>query len=306
MGGGGGTNTNTIQNADPWAGQQPYLTDIFSQAQQQYQTQQPQYYPGQTVAQPTAATTQGQQMMLDAAGGAQQTSAGAQGYNQMITSGALLNPASNPWLPAAAAGTVAPVYQQLMQSTLPGIRNQFQGAGQMGGTRDALAQGTAIGLTNQGALNTIANMYNTAYGQSLAAGTAAQAAAPGLVGAAAKPSEMVSAVGTQQQQQAQANINADIARWNYNQTLPQQALSTYASMISGNYGGSMTGQSWMSGGGFTALQGLGAAASLAAIYSAYSGGAAGAGAGAAGAGAAAGAGWVDAGTAVLEGAAMAA
>lgn len=286
MSGGGGTNTNTIQNADPWSGQQPYLQDVFQQAQKQYQTQQPQYYPGQTVAQPTAATQQGQQMMLDASQQAQNTSNSALGYNQFVTSGGLLNPNSNPWLPAAAAGTVAPVYQQLMQSTLPGIRNQFQGAGQMGGTRDALAQGTAIGLTNQGALNTIANMYNTGYGQSLAATSAAQQAEPGLISAAAQPGAMASAVGTQQQQQAQANINADIAKWNYNQTLPQQALATYASMISGNFGGMTTGQGWQSGGGITPLQGIGAAASLAAIYSAFAGGGTGAGAGAAGTGAA--------------------
>lgn len=281
MSGGGGTNTNTIQNADPWSGQQPYLLDVFQQAQQQYQKQQPQYYPGQTVAQPTAATQQGQQMMLDASGQAQNTSQSALGYNQFVTGGGLLNPQANPWLAPAAAGTVQPVYQQLMQSTLPGIRNQFQGAGQMGGTRDSLAEGTAIGLTNQGALNTIANMYNTAYGQSLAATSAAQTAEPGLISAAAQPGAMASAVGTQQQQQAQANINADIAKWNYNQTLPQQALATYAAMISGNFGGMTTGQGWASGGGITPLQGIGAAASLAAIYSAFSGGAAGGGAGAA-------------------------
>lgn len=47
-GGGGGNQTTT---SSPWAGQQPYLTDLFSQAQNLWQTGSGQsYYPGQTVA----------------------------------------------------------------------------------------------------------------------------------------------------------------------------------------------------------------------------------------------------------------
>ena len=275
MGGGGGTNTQTIQQADPWVGQQPYLGDIFQQAQQQYQTGQPQYYPGQTVAQPTQATTQAQQMQADYARGQAQQTAGAGGaYSQYVLGGGLLSPSSNPWLQQAAAGAVQPAYQQLQQNVLPGIRNQFQGGGQMGGSRDALAQGTAIGLTNQGAMNTVAQMYNTAYGQGLTATNQALLALPQTIAAGAQPAQLLSAVGQQQQQQQQQNINADVARWNYNQMLPQMALQTYAQMIQGNFGGSSMGTS-LSNAGFSAAQGLGMAASLAALssyaYGAYAG-----------------------------------
>ena len=48
MGGGGGT--NTVEKADPWEGQQPYLLDLFGQAQGLYNRGVPEYYPGQTVA----------------------------------------------------------------------------------------------------------------------------------------------------------------------------------------------------------------------------------------------------------------
>lgn len=58
MGSGGGGSTNTIQNADPWSGAQPYLRDIMSQAQSQYQGGGPQYYPGQTYAAPNAQQQQ--------------------------------------------------------------------------------------------------------------------------------------------------------------------------------------------------------------------------------------------------------
>lgn len=36
--GGGGGSTTTVQKADPWEGQQPYLKDIFNQAQKLYQS----------------------------------------------------------------------------------------------------------------------------------------------------------------------------------------------------------------------------------------------------------------------------
>ena len=48
----GGGSTNTIQKADPYIGQQPYLLDIYAQAQNQF-NQPLQFFPGQTYANPT-------------------------------------------------------------------------------------------------------------------------------------------------------------------------------------------------------------------------------------------------------------
>jgi hypothetical protein len=67
MKGGGGT-TQTVQKADPWSGQQPYLTDIFANAQNLYHNYTPQYYQGQTVASRDPAMIQAQSLGLDAAG----------------------------------------------------------------------------------------------------------------------------------------------------------------------------------------------------------------------------------------------
>jgi len=49
-GGGGGGDTQTVQKADPWKGQQPYLKDIFKQSQDLYNNYAPEYFPGSTVA----------------------------------------------------------------------------------------------------------------------------------------------------------------------------------------------------------------------------------------------------------------
>lgn len=56
--GGGGGSTNTVQQATPWAGQQPYLSDIYNIAGSAYANAVPQYYPGQTYA-PLTGTQQG-------------------------------------------------------------------------------------------------------------------------------------------------------------------------------------------------------------------------------------------------------
>lgn len=48
--GGGGGSTNTIQSTTPWAGQQPYLNNIYSGAQNLLASQAPQYFPDSTYA----------------------------------------------------------------------------------------------------------------------------------------------------------------------------------------------------------------------------------------------------------------
>ena len=60
MGGGG---NNTVQKADPWEGQQPYLRDIFAQGQNLFNQGTPEYYPGQTVADFSPQTQLGLDMM---------------------------------------------------------------------------------------------------------------------------------------------------------------------------------------------------------------------------------------------------
>lgn len=89
MGGGGGGNTTTVQKADPWAGQQPYLSDVFNQANQLYYGGQlsPEYYQGNTVANQSQWTQQANQMAADRALNGSASIATAQGAMDNITSG---------------------------------------------------------------------------------------------------------------------------------------------------------------------------------------------------------------------------
>jgi len=44
-GGGGSQSTQTIQKADPWSGQQPFLTQGYEAAQSRLGSEQPQFFP---------------------------------------------------------------------------------------------------------------------------------------------------------------------------------------------------------------------------------------------------------------------
>src|SRR5690606_177212 len=65
-GGGGGGTQQVVQKSDPWAGQQPYLTEIFARAQQLASTPQT-YFPGQTFAGLAPETEAALQMQADRA-----------------------------------------------------------------------------------------------------------------------------------------------------------------------------------------------------------------------------------------------
>ena len=48
--GGGGQTTQTVEKADPWSGQQPFLKDVFQQAQDRYNESGPNFFPGETIS----------------------------------------------------------------------------------------------------------------------------------------------------------------------------------------------------------------------------------------------------------------
>lgn len=85
MGGGGGGSTTTVQKADPWAGIQPALLQLYQGALDQYKTGGAQYYPGSTLAGTNDTIQQALQMGKTAATGNNPAMQGlndtASGYN---------------------------------------------------------------------------------------------------------------------------------------------------------------------------------------------------------------------------------
>ncbi len=71
--------------------------------------------------------------------------------------------ATNPYLPQQAQAITSQVNNNLQRNILPGINSGAIAAGGFGGSRQGIAQGIAIGDTNQGLSNALAGLYGNAY-----------------------------------------------------------------------------------------------------------------------------------------------
>jgi len=153
------------------------------------------------------------------------TGAGQTGVNEMLTgmnyglTGAM-DVRNNPYLAEAIQAAIRPTVQAFTDTggVLSNIRGDTLQAGQYGGTRQGLAEGVAAGRLAQSTLDTGAKMGSQAYetGQNTFARTLALA--PSLIQAGQMPSQMQSAIGTQNEayQQEVLNQQAQGKAWDLN------------------------------------------------------------------------------------------
>lgn len=253
--GGGGTNT-TVTKSDPWAGQQPYLQNIYGEAQNWYNSSEPAYYEGSTVADLGPTTQQAIDLQTSRAlSGSPLTSQG-QGLIADTLAGDYLT--QNPYVDAVfnqGADQIKKNYWDAVNGTNSGASS----AGRYGSGMQAYATDQAGDTLakNLGDLynQTYYSNYQTERGNQNAALSSALNYANQDYTDLAKLAE----AGAVTDEQAQALIDADINKWNYNQNLKVNKLGQYLGLIGGNYGGStstqtpVSGQSWLG-----TLAGLGA------------------------------------------------
>ena len=242
--------TQTTSTTSLPAFQQPYVEGVMSEAKRLYDSSGPNYYPGQTVAGFTGAQTLGQNFLQDTAG--QQAAYNATQVQPSLT--ALMNAydvKNNPTVAAAAEAAMRPVKDALMQEVLPGIRSGSVLSGTLGGSRQALAEGTAIGKATQAMADSTAGMYNNAYLAGLQALSSGLGLAPTIQQNAYLPGQVLTSVGETQQQQSQNEINAAMQKWAYEQALPYQKLVELSNLVNGSYGGQGTSSVTGEGGGTT-------------------------------------------------------
>lgn len=138
----------------------------------------------------------------------------------------------------AGLGGLQGAYGQQLGAQQSGAAGLNQGYQSM---LNNLLQGGQLGLQQSG-MNTQNQMAGLAgLGGLYQSGNAQQlqalGMAPGLANQDYNDLAQLYGVGSQLQGQNQAQINADMARYNYNQQLPMQQLAQYANTIGGNYGG---------------------------------------------------------------------
>jgi hypothetical protein len=235
--------TNTVQSTLPsWL--QPYLTQELGSAQgfQQQATSNPQ----SMVAPMTGAQQQGLSSQLSAAQQGAGEAGSAAAANQFETSGALLNPNSNPYLQNT--------FNLASQSVQNNLDSQFAGSGSN--------VENSLPVQSDQMNNLATQLYGGQYDVGLQNMTQATALSPSVQAGLYAPGQEEYQVGSTQQQQAQNVINA-----------PYNALSWYSGLLGLN--GSSLGGSSQSNNPNAALQdagmgigAAGAAASLASMFEA--------------------------------------
>ena len=149
-----------------------------------------------------------QQMGTGAAIGAQGlVGEGQQAFRQALDP---MSAIQSPFFAGAYQAAVNPFIRNFQQDIIPGIRSQAQGVGQVGGSREGIAQGLATqGLQSQ--LGDIASqMGQNAFTQGLQQRTAALGLLPQTLQAGFAPSEYLSQIGTAQQAQAERELQSPL------------------------------------------------------------------------------------------------
>jgi len=199
---GGSGSSTTVQKADPWVGQQPYLKDTFKQAQNNYRDGGPEFFGGQTYADFSPQTNNALGMMQDRATNGSPLNEGAKSLIGSTMNGDYLN--NNPYLDG--------MFQQGADKISGNVNAQFSGAGRTGSGAHAgrLAE-------EQG------DLYNNIYGGQYAAERknqlGAATLAPSLAANDYADMDRLAQVGSTYEGQAQRGINEDMSRFNHNEAI---------------------------------------------------------------------------------------
>lgn len=261
-GSGGGGSTNTIEKQDPWSGQQPYLTDVFTKAQSQNNTAVPSYYPWSTVTPFSPETEQALAMQTARAiNGSPVMNAGNQQLTDTLNGDYLTSNPAFAALQSNANGDylngnqyIDPVVDRALGKVRNSLDSQFASGGRYGSGLHKTALAGAYG-------DTAASMYGQNYAnerQNQLGATAAMGQlygderqkqlqgmlfAPQMANQEYVDSQQLANVGDTRDSQAQAELTDKLNRWNFDQNKEADALARYAQLIQGNYGGSSTGTS---------------------------------------------------------------
>jgi hypothetical protein len=252
----------------PWKGQQKYLRDVFSQAQDQFGDELG-FFPGSTVGGRSAQGLESEQAGLNMIRGQDFGGLGAADqYSQDVLGGKYLSPDTNPWLKQMGDQGAQDITRHYMRATAPGASMASMGRGGSGAemNRQFGAQQALGGELSQ--------FYGNLYGQNYARERGAMGQAAGMQPqlAAARRADVGFGAGMGQSAEnyEQRLLNDLIQRFEYGRDEPGMRLDRYSNIIQKS--GAIPGTSTVSRGfGIQDALGLGIGA-LGAVGSFRSGG----------------------------------
>jgi hypothetical protein len=215
------------------------------------------YYSGPTVAGLTGNENDASNMIRNLAmNGSNGTVGSADNSFQNLTN--LGNGGTDPQLEASIKAMRASALQDFQGAGGPmaDIRSQALGDGAYGGSRQAIAEGTAMGRLGTALAGNEANMrlQNLTSNRDRAASLVSQTG--NLVNANMTPAMALSATGAQQRGINQAQLDSDLNAWKYNTTQPDVRLQNLYGALGGSLplGGTNVNQQTMPGWMTAALQ----------------------------------------------------
>ena len=215
------TQTSTSQ---PWSVQAPYIDYGMNQARTLYEEGGPAYYGGNTVSPMAPQIEQGINMTENAAmtGG---YGVDAAANNQLIDtlSGSYLG--ANPYLDQ--------MYDTAADRARRAMDSQFAKGGRYG-------SGVHQDLMGENLSDMAGNLYGKSYENERGRQMQMAGLAPSISNQNYVPGQAMIDSGNIVQGQANEQIAADKARWDYNQNQPYANLSNYMNTINGDYGNSQS------------------------------------------------------------------
>jgi hypothetical protein len=240
---GGGSSTNTTQNYSPEEAAE--RTKVAQEVRTQYDASKAaiagQGYAGAVPITPSAATTQGQNIAMGAIPQLQNMAQGVAQAQQFGLSD-VLNPASNPGLQGYIDSAIRPITESYVDpgGVMSQIRTGANEAGQVGSSRQGVAEGIAAGRYANAVGDTTAKIVNDAYGQGLDTFGKTLALAPQTMSAQTQPADVASAVGSQQEQYQNLLNQYEAASRDWDLNKNWDLLQNYANMVYGAGGSQST------------------------------------------------------------------
>jgi hypothetical protein len=251
LAGGGGQSDNVTQTTtvEPPDIQRPSLQQLFSSADNWLNT--PYFDVTQAPAQYNLAIEDYRRAADQIAPYANEV----MGMNQRLARGDFLSPATNPAFTEYLDLSNAAITRQLNEGILPNLDLSAAGSGNVGSSRQGIAQGLAVGRGLDAIQLNTAQLTDQAYGRGLQATLGAQALSPSIAGLALTPAQIQQGIGDL------TDISA-----NYEDRLLRDRINAYAGLVGGGGYGSnstMTGPAMERGGLTGALGGAAAGAGIA-------------------------------------------
>lgn len=258
MNSGGGGNTTTVQKADPWEGQQPYLKDIYAQTGGLYGSGMGYTpYSGPRVAGLSDIQRQGMETGYQNILSGNTPAQAAGGMLNKTLQGDYLGGA-NPYLDQVFATSAQNVTDQFNRNILPSIKTAGVQSGMYDSSRQGIAEGLAAGEAQKNLAQLSANIYAPAYESERGRQIQAAMLAPSLSNWDA---QQLMGLGGIEQDMMQRELDAMQQYWNEYQQAPWSRLGSYTTNVMGmGTPGGTTSTTQAGAGGFSPTGMLGGAA----------------------------------------------